>query len=145
MTCCCQLQMNRYIVALVGVTVVFMCLDLAWLSFAGPRFYRRVLGSILLEKARIAPAVLFYILYLAGLMLFAVIPGMESANWKTSAYLGAALGLVAYGTYDLTNQATLAVWSIRLTVMDMAWGSFMSATSASAGYWAAQWAGPSGG
>jgi len=137
--------MNRYLAALTGATVVFMCLDLAWLSFAGPRFYRPMLGPILLEKARVTPAVLFYVLYLAGLMLFAVVPGMESMNWKTSAYRGAALGLVAYGTYDLTNQATLTVWSSQLTLMDLAWGSFVSAVSASAGYWAAAWIRPSGG
>lgn len=75
--------------------------------------------------------------YLAGLNFFAVRPGLRARRWLTAAGLGAAFGFVAYATYDLTNQATLRVWATRITVLDLTWGTFVSAVGATAGYFAA--------
>jgi uncharacterized membrane protein len=75
------------------------------------------------------------------LPFFAIAPGVENGNWLTSTLRGAALGFVAYATYDLTNQATLIVCSLRITLLDLTWGTFVTAVDATAGYFAASWAG----
>ena len=87
---------------------------------------------------RIVPAIIFYVLYLAGLVLFAISPALREQNWLMAVGLGLALGLVAYGSYDLTNMATLKGWSLSLTLVDIAWGAFVSAVSALAGFYAAR-------
>ncbi len=132
--------MNRYLFAYIGATIVFLGLDFAWLTITNARIYRPLLGAILLDKPKFGPAIVFYVIYLAGITLFAIEPALRNGSWVTSALLGAALGLVAYGTYDLTNQATLKVWDVRITLLDLAWGTFVSAAGATAGYAAARWA-----
>ncbi|MDE2016454.1 MAG: DUF2177 family protein, partial [Hyphomicrobiales bacterium] len=82
-------------------------------------------------------AAAFNLLYVAGLVAFGVMPGLASGRWTTSLAWGAAFGLVAYGTYDLTNQATLRNWSTTLSVVDMAWGAVLSGAASVAGYFAA--------
>ena len=80
---------------------------------------------------------LFYLLYVAGLLVFAILPGLRARRGRTAAALGALLGLLAYGTYDLSNYATLRDWPLGLTAIDMTWGAVLSAVSATAGYLAA--------
>ena len=132
--------MIRYLLGFVGAAVVFSCLDAVWLTLTGTRVYRPVLGSIMVENFRLAPAIAFYMVYLAGLTFFAIAPGIEKGSFLTSTLRGAALGFVAYATYDLTNQATLIVWSLKITLLDLAWGTFVTAAGATAGYFAASWA-----
>ena len=134
--------MSRYVAAYFGAALVFACLDAAWLTFASARVYRPALGAVMLDTPRWGPALAFYVLYLAGVVLFAIAPALRSGSWTTAVQLGAALGLVAYGTYDLSNQATLTVWSARLTMIDLAWGTFATATGAAAGYLAGSWVRP---
>jgi uncharacterized membrane protein len=132
--------MIRCLLGFVGAAVVFSCLDAVWLTLTGARVYRPVLGSIMVENFRLAPAIAFYMVYLAGLTFFAIAPGIEKGSFLTSTLRGAALGFVAYATYDLTNQATLIVWSLKITLLDLAWGTFVTAAGATAGYFAASWA-----
>jgi len=80
------------------------------------------------------PAVLFYLVYMAGLVFFAVAPAIASGRWTSALANGAALGLVAYATYDLTNQATLRSWSTTITILDLCWGTVLSAIAATLGY-----------
>ena len=110
--------------------MVFAALDAIWLTLSNARIYRPALGSIMIDGLRWAPAVAFYIIYLAGLTLFASAPALRSGTWITATWMGAAFGFVAYATYDLTNQATLIVWPARITFIDLAWGSFVSASGA---------------
>ena len=95
-------------IAYIASAVVFLALDAAWLTTMADRLYRPALGRLLLDKFEVAPAALFYLLYVTGIVVFAVSPGLASGRWTTSLGLGALLGLIAYATYDLTNQATLA-------------------------------------
>ena len=81
---------------------------------------------------------MFYLLYVAGLLVFAILPGLRARRGRTAAALGALLGLLAYGTYDLSNYATLRDWPLTLTLIDMGWGAVLSAVSAAAGYLAAR-------
>jgi uncharacterized membrane protein len=112
--------------------IVFGLMDFVWLSTAVPRIYQPALGEMLAEKVRAAPAALFYLTYVAGVVFFVLAPTVAAGDWKQAALRGAALGLVAYATYDLTNQATLSVWPTRLTVIDLSWGVFATAVASTA-------------
>lgn len=123
-----------WIIAYVAVAVVFGVIDAAWLSFAGPNLYKPILGSILADKVSLAPAAVFYLIYVAGVVVLAVAPALKDGQLRTAAINGLVLGLMAYGTYDLTNQATLKVWATRLTLIDMTYGAMLTACAASAAF-----------
>ena len=116
--------------------VVFTGVDFVWLGRMGDTFYRPAMGGMAADGFRLAPAVVFYLLYAAGIVLFAVKPGLEAQSWITAGLYGLALGLVGYGVYDLTNHATLRTWPLALTLVDMAWGTFLTGLAAVAGYFA---------
>ena len=130
-------------IAYAATAVVFLALDAVWLTTMADRLYRPALGKLLLDKFEIAPAAIFYLLYVAGVVVFAVAPGLASGRWTTSLGRGAFLGLVAYATYDLTNQATLRDWPWRVTLADLGWGSFVTAVSAAAATRITAWLAPS--
>ena len=132
--------MRNLIFAYLGAAAAMFVLDGAWLSFAAKRLYRPLLGDMLADGFRIAPAALFYFLYVAGIVVLAVAPGLAAGKWTVALTRGLALGLIAYGTYDLTNQATLRQWSVTVTFVDMLWGTILTGAAATAGYYAARWA-----
>lgn len=117
--------------AYLGTLLAFLVLDGLWLGVLMGPTYKSLLGSLMLDQPRLLPAVLFYLLYVFGCVVFVVLP---SVSWQRAARLGALLGLVAYGTYDLSNWATLQGWSAGLAVMDMVWGTFLTAASCTVGY-----------
>lgn len=120
----------QWIIAYLAAGISFGILDALWLRWAGPNFYRPALGDLLAEQFRMGPALVFYLLYVAAMVWFAVRPGM--ALGEPHAVLnGALLGGIAYATYDLTNQATLKVWPTYVTLVDIAWGA--SATALACG------------
>jgi uncharacterized membrane protein len=129
--------MIRFAVAYLAALVSFLVIDFAWLSVMGPRFFRPALGGMAADSVRFAPAMVFYLLYPVGMVVFAVIPALR-ATTLTAAACGALLGLTAYGAYDLTNYATLKLWSLRFTIVDMAWGTALSALCAVIATWAAR-------
>lgn len=124
--------MTRIITAYFATLVVFAAIDAVWLTQVGPSLYKPILGDLLTDKPRLGAAVVFYLIFIAGIVYFAVLPGL-ALGWQKALINGAVLGFVAYATYDLTNQATLAVWATKITLIDMAWGTFLSATSATGG------------
>ena len=115
-----------YAVALVA----FGALDAVWLTSMGPRLYRPTLGDILLPAVNWLPAVLFYLVYAAGLVVFAINGALARDSVAHAATMGALFGAIAYATYDLTNYATLRNWTLTLTLADMAWGALASAIAA---------------
>ena len=116
---------------------VLVALDAAWLtSMRG--VYKSQIGDLLSERVNWTAALIFYFLFAIGLVMF-VIADSESRSWTGTLARGAILGLVAYGTYDLTNLATLARWPVTLTVLDMAWGAALSALVAGAGKGVVRW------
>lgn len=123
-----------WIVAYIAAAIVFGILDAIWLGWAGNNFYRPAIGELMAENFRAAPAVVFYLLYVAGMVWFAIKPGLESGV-GTAALNGAILGALCYATYDLTNQATLKVWPTYITMADIAWGAFATGTAAAAATW----------
>jgi uncharacterized membrane protein len=122
--------MMSLVVAWITALVAFAGIDFVWLSRMGDAFYRPAMGDMVLSGFRLAPAIVFYLIYAAGLTWIAVRPALAGGGWTVALVNGAVLGFVAYATYDLTNQATLRHWSTALTVVDIAWGTFLSGTAA---------------
>lgn len=118
--------------------IVFLVIDFIWLSNAARIFYRPQLGSLLAERPSMTPAIAFYVLYAIGLAVFVMRPAVAAESVTTALWMGALFGLVAYGTYDLTNAATLRGWTTAVTVVDMVWGASLTAVSAALGLWAAR-------
>ncbi len=129
--------MKIYLIAYGATLIAFVVLDFIWLSRMSEFLYRPVMGDMVLQTFRLSPALVFYLGYAAGLVFLAVHPALVSGDWKTALVHGALTGLMAYGTYDLTNQATLKNWSTLLTVTDLAWGTALSTAASVAGYSAA--------
>lgn len=126
--------MMRLLLAYGAGLAAMALLDAAWLSTMVPLLYKPRLGELLLPRPVWWAAIAFYLLYGAGIVLFAVMPALRAESLLRSILLGAALGLVAYGTYDLTNQATLRGWPPLLTALDLLWGMTITAAAAGAGY-----------
>lgn len=120
-----------------AVIVAMGAVDAVWLTLAGERLYRANIGELLAPDFRVAPAVLFYLIYVFGLVFLAVRPDDETQGIARAIAYGAVYGLCAYATYDLTNQATMKVWPTVVTVVDLAWGTVLSAFAAGVGAWVA--------
>ena len=119
----------KIVVSYLLTLATFAVIDTVWLGAMAGRLYRPLIGTMLAEEFRLLPAVFFYSRYAAGLTMFAVLPGLATGEWKKALVWGGLLGLFAYGTYDLTNLATLKTWSLKLAIIDMAWGATVSAGS----------------
>ena len=127
------MSVKQVVIAYAITALVFLGLDAVWLATMADRLYRPALGRLMLERFELVPALAFYIVYVAGVVFFAVAPGLEARRWSTALGHGALLGLVAYATYDLTNQATLRGWPWRVTFADLCWGTFVTAAAAALG------------
>ena len=123
-----------YLTPYITALLTFILADFAWLSTMSGRLYKPVLSDILLPKFSVMPAAAFYLLYPIGLVIFAVTPALKAGNLPTALLLGALFGLFTYGTYDLTNQATLRNWTTSLTLIDMAWGGLLGAITAACAF-----------
>jgi uncharacterized membrane protein len=135
--------MRLWIVTYVATALGFLGCDAVWLSLMASRLYRPALGGLLREPFAPAPAIAFYAIYIAGILIFAVAPARAAGDWTGATWRGALLGLMAYATYDLTNQATLRDWPLAITLADLCWGTALTAKAATIGFIAARWAGGS--
>jgi uncharacterized membrane protein len=118
---------------------ILLVVDLLWIGMVAKGFYRRQLGDLLRPDVRLGPALLFYALYAAALLVFAVWPAIARQSLGRAAVLGGLLGLVAYSTYDLTNLAILRNFSVAMAAVDMAWGAVVSVLVAVAAFRLAGW------
>jgi uncharacterized membrane protein len=132
--------MSKYLAAYAGTAVVMIVLDLIWLGVIAKPMYQQGIGHLMSERPNIAVAVGFYAIYAAGVVLFGVSPQSGGSDWSTTLLMAALFGFFAYATYDLTNLATLRDWPWRLSVIDIAWGTFVSAAAAAGGKLAMDWA-----
>jgi uncharacterized membrane protein len=128
------MTLSNYLVAYFVTAIVFFGMDFVWLMTATSRFYRVMLGDLLLEKPNLLVAALFYFIYVGGIVILAVAPALHVGSWATALTLGAVLGLIAYGTYDFTNLATLKGWPAVVSVVDLAWGMSLTAIAATLGF-----------
>jgi uncharacterized membrane protein len=116
--------------------VAFFAIDLVWLSTMTARIYKPRLGDLLAEQPKLAVAACFYLLYVVGIVALAVVPGLREGNVIGAVWRGALFGLLAYATYDLTNLATLRGWPWEIAVVDMIWGTTLTAAVSAIGYYA---------
>lgn len=127
--------MPQAIAAYAATALLFGMLDFLWLTRIGPRLYRPEIGELLMDGWRPAPALVFYALYILGIQIFAIRPGLSAGNWQVAAGWGALFGFFCYMTYDLTNHATLRVWSLKVTLADIAWGTLATGIAAGGAAW----------
>jgi uncharacterized membrane protein len=126
---------KRYALAYAATFVVMVAIDLVWLGVVAKPFYEKGIGHLLAEQPNWLAAALFYFGYPVGLVVFAIAPNASRRARRSVLISGALFGFFAYGTYDLTNLATLKNWPLGLSMIDIAWGSSVSAVSALAGWW----------
>jgi uncharacterized membrane protein len=131
----------KYIVAYVSTLVVFLAIDSVWLTLTGTALYKATLGDILLPQFSVAPAAIFYLLYVVGILIFVTTPAFRSGDWKTALIYGALFGFFSYGVYDFTNMATLRNWTAQITIADLCWGTFLTGTASTVGFLITSWAG----
>ena len=129
--------MQKTLLAYAATTLVMVAIDLVWLDLIAKPLYQQGIGHLMAAEPKLAAGAVFYLLYPVGLMVFAVIPG-AALGWGDTALKAAMFGFFAYATYDLTNLATLKNWPLSLALIDMAWGTGVSAVAALAGRWAYQ-------
>lgn len=125
-------------IAYAGTLIVFLAVDAIWLGLVARTFYRDQLGELMLPSPNLAVAAIFYVFFAAAIVFLAVLPGLAAGSLTTVIINGAILGLAAYGTYDITNLATLKNWPVMVTIVDMAWGTFLTAFAATCGFLAAR-------
>jgi len=124
----------QYLAAYLATAAIFLLVDFVWLAYVAKNFYAARLGPLLLDKPNLTVAAVFYAIYVIGVVIFAVAPALQSGSWKTALIYGALFGLFTYGTYDMTNLATLKNWSVTVTVVDIIWGTVLTGASALLGY-----------
>lgn len=127
------------LLSLIAAGVIMGILDFLWLGYIAKRIYYRNMGKILLAKPNMVPALIFYAIYVVGIVIFVVGPALELNSWTYALSMGMLFGLVTYATYDLTNLATLKGFSKKVAFVDIVWGMFLSACVALGSYLAVGW------
>ena len=128
----------KTLILYLSTAVVFFAIDLIWLGLMNSRFYKVQLAELMSDKVNWLPAILFYLLFIVGLLLLVVLPAVEHDSWIRALLLGGLLGMVAYATYDLTNLASIKNWPIVVTMVDIVWGTILAATVATISYFIAK-------
>jgi len=124
--------MKTYFCAYAISATIFVLLDFIWLSLMTGSVYKPQIGHLLLDKPNILIFAIFYLLYPIGMTIISIHPNLETLNWPHALAIGALLGLIAYGTYDLTNLGTLKGWTLTISVVDAAWGTVATGLASAA-------------
>lgn len=114
---------------------VFLTIDFVWLTMVAKNIYANQLGFLMSANVNWVAAILFYLLFSAGIVTFVIMPSLEHNSSKRCIQLGLLFGLISYATYDLTNLATIKDWPLMITIIDLIWGSLITATTASISYY----------
>jgi uncharacterized membrane protein len=130
-----MMMILKYILGYIATGIAFAVIDSIWLRNMYMKLYQPAIGEVLMKGVRMGPAVAFYLLYILGIIIFAFTPALASGKWQTALVNGAMFGFFCYMTYDLTNFATLKVWSLKVTILDMIWGTVLTGLAAAAGFW----------
>lgn len=125
--------LKLYLIAL----PVFFIIDMVWLALVAKGFYAKQIGFLMKPDINWAAAIIFYLLFIVGLVQFVITPAMEKHSWTHAVLFGALFGLITYATYDLTNLATLKDWPILVTIVDLIWGAVLAAAVSSITYFIA--------
>lgn len=126
--------MRSYAIAYAAALVVFLVIDALWLGVIADDFYRERLASFMTGPVKVPAAVAFYLLYVVGIVVFAIAPALGTGAWKTALLRGALFGLIAYATFELTNLAILPGWPLAVVLVDMVWGAVLTGSTATLGF-----------
>ncbi len=127
------------LVAYLSTVVIFLAIDFVWLSYAAKSFYKLHLGDLMLDKPNLGIAAGFYLTYAIAVVVLAVMPALRANDWTTALLYGALLGMAAYGTYDITNLATLKNWPAIVSVVDWIWGTVLTGCVAMLAFFVTRW------
>ena len=127
--------MKNIIISYLLTTIVFLIIDLVWLGFIAKDLYRKYLGSFLSENVNWTAAIIFYLLYIVGISIFAIYPAVNKDSALNAIILGGLFGFFAYATYDLTNLATLKDWPLTIVFIDIIWGAVLTASVSVSGFY----------
>ena len=128
------MQISRIFLTYIVSVPVFFIVDMIWLGVIAKGFYRKALEPLITPDINWIAAIIFYLLFLVGVLIFALLPGMEKRSLIYTIAMAALFGFIAYATYDLTNLATIRDWPLMLSIVDMVWGAFLSASTAAITY-----------
>lgn len=117
---------------------VFFAIDMVWLGLVAKNFYAKQIGALMKTNINWAAAIIFYLIFIFGLVVFVVTPAMEKKTWTQALVLGALFGFVCYATYDLTNLAVAKDWPLLVTIVDLVWGAVLAASVSTITYFIAQ-------
>ena len=129
------MNIGKIIISYLLTAVVFFAIDIVWLGFIAKNLYRKYLGSFLSDHVNWAAAIIFYLIYIIGISVFAIYPSVNKDSVLNAILLGALFGAIAYATYDLTNLATLKNWPLPIVFIDIAWGAVLTALVSVAGFY----------
>ncbi len=127
--------LKMYLVAF----IIFLAIDAVWLGLIAPKFYKNQIGHLMSSSPNLIAALVFYLLFIVGLVYFAIMPAIDQGSIGKALLAGALFGFMTYATYDLTNLATLKDWPIIVTVVDLVWGTFLSTSIAVLTYLIYNW------
>lgn len=113
---------------------VFFAIDMLWLGFIAKNFYQKQIGFLMTPNVNWAAAIIFYLLFIVGLVMFVIEPALKLQSWNHAVLYGALFGLISYATYDLTNLATVANWPLIVTIVDLIWGTVLAASVSTISY-----------
>lgn len=128
--------MGYYLKLYLITLVAFLGIDMIWLGLVARNLYRNSLGFIMATKPNWLAAIIFYLLFILGLLIFVILPGLKENDLGVTLLRAALFGLITYATYDLTNLATLKDWPVFITVVDMVWGTTLSVAVSYIGFMA---------
>ena len=131
--------MTRLLPLYLATLAAFFLIDMLWLGLVARGLYARFLGYIMAPRTNWVAAVIFYLIFVGGILFFVVLPGLESGSLGTTLLRAAAYGLITYATYDLTNLATLKDWPLTITLIDIAWGILLSVSVSAVSYLVGGW------
>jgi len=120
-------------------TVVFFAIDIIWLGFIAKGMYNKMLGHLMAPNVNWTAAVIFYLIFIVGIFIFSIIPGIEKDSFQHALIYGVLFGFFTYATFDLTNLATLRDWPIKIVFIDIVWGMVLTGSVASSGYYIMRW------
>lgn len=117
--------MTTFLKSYLIAVLVFFAIDMLWLGFIANNIYRKGIGFIMKDSPNWTAAIIFYLLYLIGMVFFVIQPSLEKQSWKYALFVGMFFGFITYATYDLTNLATLKNWPVHITLIDLLWGTIL--------------------
>jgi uncharacterized membrane protein len=131
--------MIYYLKLYLATLAVFFAVDMVWLGLVARSFYKKSLGYLMAPTVNWLPAIVFYLLFIVGILVFVVLPGVKENSLQKTILRALLYGLITYATYDLTNLATINQWPLTVTLVDLAWGMVLSTIVSITGFYVAKW------